>query len=477
MNCKQGKVMKHITFMLDDAIRPGTVFDENGFLLYANKSFKKNFGTSGKTNIRDFIVGPTSELWDNTTNLVTKFKDKTLNVKIQLAGRICVVKMNLMYLDDVQQTIALFDIPQSFADIAEKTYINAFRSSDNLLIVTDSQSIICDINDKHTELFDLPREYFIGKPARVIVELLNIDSEVMIDYSNRLSLYNYAEMTFMYEHSLNDIRYYSVFTLFDSETQTFLIRMKDQTEKVTMEKHMAHSDSLSTVGGLAASIAHEIRNPMTTLKGFVQLLKISATSDTMKYLNVIDEEVIRMESILTEMLILSKPSMNKKMTFCLELLVADMIQVIQPKALMDGITISQQIRSVPETLIFGDPDKIKQVLLNLFKNALEAMEPGGTLTTSLDLDNSGKIVLKVIDTGKGMDMVHVKKVFMSFFTSKSNGTGLGLPFVLKIIEEHGGLIAVESEVGKGTTFIVTFPSAIAHVTEKVSSEKSVQLTQ
>ena len=109
-----------------------------------------------------------------------------------------------------------------------------------------------------------------------------------------------------------------------------------------MEKHLAHSNSLSTIGELAASIAHEIRNPMTTLKGFVQLLKISATSDTMKYLTVIDEEIVRMESILSEMLILSKPALNEKTTFSLEVLVADMIQVVHPKALMDGITITQK---------------------------------------------------------------------------------------------------------------------------------------
>ena len=477
LSCKKGKVKEHITFMLDNANRPGTVFDNKGLLLYANSSFRENFGTSKKNNIRDYLDGMTNELWDNTTNLITEFKDKTLNVNIQLIGRICAVKIDLMYLEDVQQTIALFDIPQSFPDIAEKTYINAFRSSDNFLIFTDIHGAICDLNEMHTEFFNLPRDYFAGKSAKVVLELFNVDNDILIDYVKNLKLYSYAEMTVEYERSLRDRRYYNIITSFDSETQTYLIRMRDHTEKVAMEKHLVHSESLSTLGGLAASIAHEIRNPMTTMKGFVQLLKISATSDTMKYLNVIDEEVLRMESILTEMLILSKPSSNKKMTFCLELLVADMIEVIQPKALMDGITIMQQIESITESLIYGEPDKIKQVLLNLFKNALEAMTPGGILTTSLNLDSSGKLILKVTDTGKGMDKTQLKQVFLSFFTSKSNGTGLGLPFVLKIIEEHGGMIAVESEVGKGTTFILTFPPAIAHGTEKVLNDKSVLLTQ
>ena len=182
----------------------------------------------------------------------------------------------------------------------------------------------------------------------------------------------------------------------------------------------------------------------------------------MKYLSVIDEEIDRMESILSEMLILSKPGLNEKTTFSLGVLVADMIQVVYPKALMDGITITQKENILKDSLIFGDSDKIKQVLLNLFKNAIEAMTPGGNLSISVNLDTPGKVVLGISDTGKGMDIYQVKRVFMPFFTTKSDGSGLGLPFVLKNIEEHGGTIAIESEVDVGTTFIVTFPSAIGH---------------
>ena len=150
-----------------------------------------------------------------------------------------------------------------------------------------------------------------------------------------------------------------------------------------------------------------------------------------------------------------------------------MIQVVYPKALMDGITITQKDNILKDSLIVGDSDKIKQVLLNLFKNAIEAMTPGGNLSIFVNLDSPGKVILGVSDTGKGMDKYQVKQVFMPFFTTKSDGSGLGLPFVLKNIEEHGGTVVVESEVDIGTTFIVTFPAAIGHAPVADTAEKRV----
>lgn len=148
-----------------------------------------------------------------------------------------------------------------------------------------------------------------------------------------------------------------------------------------------------------------------------------------------------------------------------------MVQIVHPKALMDGITITQKENRLKDTMITGDADKIKQVLLNLLKNALEAMAPGGILTVSVKADTSGKITLGITDTGKGMDESQVKQVFMPFYTTKADGTGLGLPFVLKVIEEHGGTIAVESGIDKGTSFIVTLPSAITQDQRIDSTEK------
>lgn len=474
MKYKNIQVMKHIIFLLDDTIRPGAVFDLEGRLLHVNSSFYEEFVNVGKENINEFFINPTVNLWDDIMSNIKRTDKKTFEVNIQLVdNRVDIVKMHLEYFDDVQQVIALFDVPQSIMEKADNTYIHAFRNSDSFMVVIDRDGVIYDVNDLHTTFFDLPKDYFIGKKVGAIVKLFSESSELIFDYFKNVNLFGFAEITTKYVRNVNDVSYYQITTLYDSESQTYLIRMNDRTEELAMEKRLAHSNSLSTIGELAASIAHEIRNPMTTLKGFVQLLKISATADTIKYLSVIDEEIDRMESILNEMLILSKPGVNEKTTFSLGVLVADMIQVVYPKALMDGITITQKENILKDSLIVGDSDKIKQVLLNLFKNAIEAMTPGGNLSIFVNLDSPGKVILGVSDTGKGMDKYQVKQVFMPFFTTKSDGSGLGLPFVLKNIEEHGGTVTVESKVDIGTTFIVTFPAAIEHVTVTDTGEKRV----
>ncbi|WP_188006698.1 histidine kinase [Sporosarcina sp. ANT_H38] len=474
MKYQTKNVMKHITFILDDAIRPGAVFGLEGTLLYVNDSFHKEFVNDGTGNIRELFIMPPTNLWDDIISDIKKTGNKTIDVNIRLGqNRISSVRMHLEYLDDDQQVIALFDVPQKFGDIAEKTYIQAFRNSDSFMVVMNRDGLIYDVNDQHSTFFNLPKKYFLGKSAEVILKLFPEDPESLINYYKDINLYGFAEKITRYDRSEDGVRYYQVTTLYDCETQVYLVRMNDRTEEMAMKNSLAHTNSLSTIGQLAASIAHEIRNPMTTLKGFVQLLKISATKDAMKYLSVIDEEVDRMESILSEMLVLSKPGQNERTTFSLGVLVADMIQVIYPKALMDGITITQKGNILKDSLINGDSDKIKQVLLNLFKNGIEAMTPGGNLSVFVSLDSPGKVVLGISDNGKGMDTEQVKQIFIPFFTTKSDGSGLGLPFVLKYIEEHGGTITVESEVDIGTTFIVTLPSAIRHDSATDTTKKRV----
>ena len=193
------------------------------------------------------------------------------------------------------------------------------------------------------------------------------------------------------------------------------------------------------------------------MKGFTQLLKVSATEDSIRYISVIEDEIERMESILGEMLVLSKPSEKKKSVI--------LFGSIGRRYGFDTISESghgwnrscysrSELSSNP--LIFGDSDKMKQVLLNLFKNALESMQVGGKLSIHLS-ESDEKLVLSITDTGKGMTHHQVSQVFMPFFSSKPGGTGLGLPFVLKTVEDHGGTIAVESQVGDRDKIHIDLP--------------------
>ncbi len=473
------KVRAHMSFLMSDANRPNAVLGLDGTIIENNDAFCNKFSVEKITNIKEFMDEPTIDLWEDFSkraNATEHTLFDMLHIQVPLK-KTHIVKMHLTYFMELQTVVALFESTKSCDRASEMVYLNAFRKSENFELIVNKKGIICDVNEMHTQFFNEPRDYFIGKTANFLFHLFTDLNENTYTYIDTLKAHGFAEKVKCFERSPDDIRYYHVTTFHDTETDMYVVRMMDCTDKVELEKQLDHSDSLSAVGQIAASIAHEIRNPMTTLKGFVQLLKISATTDTMKYLTVIDEEIIRMESILTEMLFLSKPASNIKTTFSLEVLVSDMVQIFQPKALMDGITVIQNESRHENSLIFGDPDKIKQVLLNLFRNAFEAMSPGQELTTSIRLENSGKLVLEISDTGEGMDIKQVNQVFMPFFTSKSEGTGLGLPFVLKTIEEHGGTVAVESEVGRGTTFIITLPSAIAHFPGTVINEKSVLLTQ
>lgn len=469
------KVRAHISFLMSNVSRPGIVLGLDGTIIEKNEAFCNTLRIDKLRNIREFLDESAIELWVSFSKRAYVAEQTLFDMlPIQLVlNETYTVKMHLTYFEEPRLVVALLDIPKTYDRVSEMTYLNVFRKSKDFEVIVDHNGIICDVNEMHAEFFNEPRAYFIGKTADMLFNFFSDFHEENFTFIDTLITHGFAEKVRCFERSPGDMRYYHTTAFHDKETNVYVVRMMDRTDKVKLEQQLDHSGSLSAIGQIAASIAHEIRNPMTTLKGFVQLLKISASTDSTKYLSVIDEELARMESILSEMLLLSKPSLNKKTTFSLGVLVADMVQIVHPKALMDGITITQKENRLKDTMITGDADKIKQVLLNLLKNALEAMAPGGILTVSVKADTSGKITLGITDTGKGMDESQVKQVFMPFYTTKADGTGLGLPFVLKVIEEHGGTIAVESGIDKGTSFIVTLPSAITQDQRIDSTEKKV----
>lgn len=448
-----------MSFLMDDNFRPSLILHVNGDIYSENVPFKMHFDSEKKKNINE-IIGPASmHDWTRFSERAGKSEHMMMEIiKINLIEKVnSSVQMHLIYIPEIEKIIAMFDVPGMNKIPSLKTYYNAFKQSSNFMLLVDPHGEIIDVNEMHTVFINQTRDELIGQNIETVMAVVNPDNcEPLQTYFEKVKDQGCIQSVTTYQRSPDDIRYYHIITYYDSDTNMFIVQLSDATEKENLQVQLAHSGSLSAVGQIAASIAHEIRNPITTLKGFTQLLKVSATEDSIRYISVIEDEIERMESILGEMLVLSKPSKKKKSAFSLEVLVGDMVSILSPKAVMEGIEVIQQTELNSNPLIFGDSDKIKQVLLNLFKNALESMQIGGKLFIHLS-EADGKLILAITDTGKGMTRHQVNQVFMPFFSSKPGGTGLGLPFVLKTVEDHGGTIAVESQVGVGTKFILNFP--------------------
>jgi len=371
-------------------------------------------------------------------------------------------KIEGIYCTSTNTILFTFKLKKELKHRAELSYRSAFNKSDSLMILVDEYGIVRDMNDMCSHYFNFDKTYFVNKSIKVIISLFPKEYKSTTEYIEKLVEDGYNEILGKYERTSEDVRFYQIVTRYDKQTGFYLTQMTDQTEQMNLKEQLAHTNALSSVGQLAASIAHEIRNPMTTLKGFTQLLRISASEESKRYLTVIDDEIIRMESILAEMLILSKPSKNEKTPISIRKLMSDLIRVIQPKARLSGITILEKDCFLVNDTIIGDVIKLKQAFFNLLKNALESMSSDGFLTIEITEVKNEEISVSIQDTGKGIVETQLTQIFRPYFTTRSEGTGLGLPFVLKIIEDHNGTISVESEIGIGSKFTISFPTAIGY---------------
>ncbi|MFC0270686.1 PAS domain S-box protein [Metabacillus herbersteinensis] len=230
--------------------------------------------------------------------------------------------------------------------------------------------------------------------------------------------------------------------------------LRNISDRKRAEELMIQSEKLSVAGQLAAGIAHEIRNPLTAIKGFLQIMQ-PEREEKGHYFEIIFSELNRIELILSELLMLAKPQEIMFKTANIISLLQDVATLLETQANLNNILVEQQ-HEESELLVNCDQNQIKQVFINFVKNAIDAMPKGGKVTISSKKEqNSVKIIVK--DEGEGIPEELLKRIGEPFLTTKENGTGLGLMITYNIIENHNGTVQVHSEVGKGTTFTVLFP--------------------
>jgi two-component system, sporulation sensor kinase E len=323
---------------------------------------------------------------------------------------------------------------------------------DTGIITIDKSGYIVDFNTASERFLSLSKEVAVGSTYNILTILavciekniaLGVDSTdlelILLDGSLRCSV---------------DITYVG-----GSDTYiSTLIRLTDITEKYELQQQLIAAERFSSVGKLAAGLAHEIRNPLTSIMGFMQLLSRSVDYSKLgSYLPIMLDELHRVKQLVSDFVVVAQPSESKKKDVILSSFLSDTVTLMESQALLKGVDIEKDYLIPDDFELHMDSKQVKQVLINVIQNSVDAME-----------DRDGKIVIgcyfidrecviSITDNGVGMTEVQLASMMTPFYTTKTTGTGLGMSVCQGIITEHGGRIEAHSKVGSGTRLDIYLP--------------------
>ncbi|EDL64290.1 ATP-binding protein [Bacillus sp. SG-1] len=247
-----------------------------------------------------------------------------------------------------------------------------------------------------------------------------------------------------------------VFVVISIVSYLFLSRFHSNLEtRLRLNDQLREKEKLAVIGRFATSISHEVRNPLASLKGFTQLQHEKHPEDS-EYYTIMTNEIERISSLLDDLLVIGKPKGLNLKSHDPKDIIEYVVKLMESDANNQNIQLTGEIKSgLPK--IDCDEKHLKQVLINLIKNAMEAMPAGGEVTVKAEMGEEDTVLLSIRDEGEGISKENLEQLGTPFHTTKSDGTGLGLMVSFKIIEEHSGTIRYDSVEGQGTTVSITLP--------------------
>ena len=340
--------------------------------------------------------------------------------------------------------------------VNEQKFRLIFENSLDGLVLWDDRYLIVDINNAGEMIFGRSKASIIG---RKIVDSFGHEQENMKkvnDHFNQIIQNGKDTSTLIFngkDGNRKHIEYSTKLKIIDGLNLTVF---KDVTDKIEMQEQLRKSDRLNVIGELAAGIAHEIRNPMTALKGFIQLLEGSIKKEHAMYYQVITTELARIDSIINEFLILAKPQAIRYQEKDINQIIKETVDLLNAQAVLFNVQVTTIFDDhLPQ--IYCEPNQLKKVFINIIKNAIEGMTDGGNILIHTNKTENNQLHISIQDEGIGIPREIIKKLGEPFYTTKERGTGLGLMVSYKIVEEHKGKIKIESEVGKGSIFHIILP--------------------
>ncbi len=339
----------------------------------------------------------------------------------------------------------------------QSLYANVIASMSSGLVTADSNERVTFLNQAGGDILGIAPAKATGKLLAEIGLILPSDWSTIRQRTRGREAFR-AEID-IERGASRRVLGYSVRSLKDPDGEEgSLIVFQDLTEVKKLERQARFNEQLAAVGELAAGIAHEIRNPLASISGSVQVLshELSVGSAERRLMEIIVSESNRLSKILEEFLRFVRPQERRVAVFD----VAGNIQEV-----LDLFRLSDEVSDVHRivadvapaaSLLSGDRDQIRQIIYNVAKNAVRAMPEGGTLTVQ-GREDAAWYSIKFRDTGRGMSVEELARVFTPFSTAFDGGTGLGMAIVRRIVEDHGGAIDVESRPGEGTTVTILLP--------------------
>lgn len=362
--------------------------------------------------------------------------------------------------DITQKKLAEANLKESLKNVRD---INFALDQSSIVAFTDEKGIIKSVNDKFCEISQYSREELIGNNHSLLNSGLH-SNEFFKNLWKKIGSGQVWKGDI--RNKAKDGSFYWVATTIvpflneNGKPYQYLAIRNDITEKKKSEEMLHRQDKLAAVGQLAAGVAHEIRNPLTSMKGYAEFLHMDEEdAQRQEFLEIILDEIDRVNNIVEEFMVLAKPK-------AVELEEKNIIPIIQNVVSM--LMFEARKRNVKLDFaadeeivqIECDENRLKQVFLNFIKNGIEAMPDGGDLHVKAQIKD-GVVAISIQDTGVGIPPETLKKIGEPFYTTKKNGNGLGLMVSFKIIESHNGKVYIESTQNKGTTFKIVLPSKTA----------------
>lgn len=461
----------NLDLYIDKNYCPVIIMDEDGLIVKANNVF---YNMSGYTQ-EDMIDMPIDRLahfpvplsegfqkYENYISSVNKLPYITLNKK---DGRQLSCEYSIFKMCENKHTYYYF----LFHDTSDRRELNllqqftgTFMKDVNLgVILINTDFKLIDISDMACKVLGVEKNQVLNKLIDEVFHLVPMEHQLFQrTILDGLVVRNHA-ITWMNNQERHELLMDSnLLKDHNGNVVGACVIFKDVSNLRSLEEQMQRSDRLAMIGQIAAGTAHEIRNPLTSIKGFLQVLKKTLQNKGMDkehgFAEIMLTEIDRINELVSEFLLLSKPKNISYAMVDIPMVLREILPIINNVAILHDATIQYHAAlNLPK--VVANNELLKQVCLNICKNGIEAMVEGGILTIVEKFDTLEMLVnIEIHDTGPGIPSFLIDKIFDPFFTTKENGTGLGLSVCQRIIHDIGGSIRVSSK-GFGTTFTISIP--------------------